>query len=490
MLGELHDPHSVFLDPAATEPARREHERPLRRRRHPDGRARQRDHRRRHAARDAGRAGGHHVGRPHRRDRRQVDARSDGGGSAEDASRTGRQQGEGRWSSGRASTAPLTFTLTRRDIQVNPVQHALLLPDGVGYVDLTVFSSRRGGRSRPRDRLASLGRRALARARPARESRRPARPGHRRRRSVPRRGAVDRLDHGPERRREPRVRRSRGAALGRRCRSSCSPTAVRRRRARSSPARCRTTTARSSSAPRRTEREARSGCSAFEDGAVKLTTALWYTPSGRSINRARTVGRRRRTRTAAVDCGQHQATGVQDRRRPHGARRRRDRARRRGAEPRRLEAREGAAGQRSARRCRKFRDAMVDYAIALKTSGSIIESRVRRHAGDARRAVSAAAGTRRRGRARGLRLGADAREPRARRRRSRDSCSARRPSIARTLREDADLAKARELLRGVSTPAELVQRRNAERRREGAGHAPIAVGAVLGIRSDRGASSR
>jgi len=38
-------------------------------------------------------------------------------------------------------TAPLTFTLTRREIQVNPVQHALLLQDGVGYVDLSVFSS-------------------------------------------------------------------------------------------------------------------------------------------------------------------------------------------------------------------------------------------------------------------------------------------------------------------------------------------------------------
>ena len=35
----------------------------------------------------------------------------------------------------------LNFTITRRDIQVNPVQHALLLPDGVGYVDLTVFSA-------------------------------------------------------------------------------------------------------------------------------------------------------------------------------------------------------------------------------------------------------------------------------------------------------------------------------------------------------------
>jgi carboxyl-terminal processing protease len=36
---------------------------------------------------------------------------------------------------------PLPFTLTRADINVNPVQHALLLPDAVGYVDLTVFST-------------------------------------------------------------------------------------------------------------------------------------------------------------------------------------------------------------------------------------------------------------------------------------------------------------------------------------------------------------
>ena len=35
----------------------------------------------------------------------------------------------------------LPFTLTRADIDVNPVQHALLLPDKVGYVDLTVFST-------------------------------------------------------------------------------------------------------------------------------------------------------------------------------------------------------------------------------------------------------------------------------------------------------------------------------------------------------------
>ncbi|HET9682526.1 MAG TPA: S41 family peptidase [Gemmatimonadaceae bacterium] len=35
----------------------------------------------------------------------------------------------------------LPFTLTRAEIEVNPVQHAVLLPDHVGYVNLAVFST-------------------------------------------------------------------------------------------------------------------------------------------------------------------------------------------------------------------------------------------------------------------------------------------------------------------------------------------------------------
>ncbi|MEP6731707.1 MAG: S41 family peptidase [bacterium] len=35
----------------------------------------------------------------------------------------------------------MPFTLVRRTIDVNPVRHALLLRDGIGYVDLTVFST-------------------------------------------------------------------------------------------------------------------------------------------------------------------------------------------------------------------------------------------------------------------------------------------------------------------------------------------------------------
>ena len=38
-------------------------------------------------------------------------------------------------------TARLAFTLVRRVIEVNPVPHAQLMGDGIGYVDLTVFSS-------------------------------------------------------------------------------------------------------------------------------------------------------------------------------------------------------------------------------------------------------------------------------------------------------------------------------------------------------------
>ena len=38
-------------------------------------------------------------------------------------------------------SARIPFTLTRRQIQVNPVQHALLLRDGIGYVNLTSFSA-------------------------------------------------------------------------------------------------------------------------------------------------------------------------------------------------------------------------------------------------------------------------------------------------------------------------------------------------------------
>ena len=56
----------------------------------------------------------------------------------------------------------LPFTLVRRDIEVHPVQHALVLPDGIGYVDLTVFSAAAtGDLTRAIDSLRSAGARSL-----------------------------------------------------------------------------------------------------------------------------------------------------------------------------------------------------------------------------------------------------------------------------------------------------------------------------------------
>ena len=58
--------------------------------------------------------------------------------------------------------ARLPFTLTRAAIDVNPVQYALLLGDGVGYVDLTVFStSAASALSHAVDSLRKAGARSL-----------------------------------------------------------------------------------------------------------------------------------------------------------------------------------------------------------------------------------------------------------------------------------------------------------------------------------------
>jgi carboxyl-terminal processing protease len=56
----------------------------------------------------------------------------------------------------------LPFTLTRAEIDVNPVQHAIMLPDRVGYVDLTVFSTDAARElSQAIDSLRAQGARAL-----------------------------------------------------------------------------------------------------------------------------------------------------------------------------------------------------------------------------------------------------------------------------------------------------------------------------------------
>ena len=105
----------------------------------------------------------------------------------------------------------------------------------------------------------------------------------------------------------------------------------------------------------------------------------------------------------------------------------------------------------------KFRDVMVDYAIALKTSGGVsspefevtpamrdeLYRRLQARGVVVERAVYDSANTLV-NRALGGQITRFVFGTKA--------------EYARTLREDADLAKARELLRGVSTPAELVQR--------------------------------
>ena len=56
----------------------------------------------------------------------------------------------------------MPFTLVRRTIQVNPVQHALIVGDGVGYVNLTVFSAAAAADlTRAIDSLRSAGARSL-----------------------------------------------------------------------------------------------------------------------------------------------------------------------------------------------------------------------------------------------------------------------------------------------------------------------------------------
>jgi carboxyl-terminal processing protease len=58
--------------------------------------------------------------------------------------------------------ARLPFTITRAEIDVSPVQHALLLPERVGYVELSVFSTDAARKlSHAVDSLRSAGARAL-----------------------------------------------------------------------------------------------------------------------------------------------------------------------------------------------------------------------------------------------------------------------------------------------------------------------------------------
>jgi len=59
-------------------------------------------------------------------------------------------------------TTPLKFALTRKEVRVRPVSHALLLNDGVGYVSLAIFSQEAAGDLRRAiDSLRAAGMRTL-----------------------------------------------------------------------------------------------------------------------------------------------------------------------------------------------------------------------------------------------------------------------------------------------------------------------------------------
>ena len=349
----------------------------------------------------------------------------------------------------------LPFSLTRAEIAVSPVQNASLLRGGIGYVDLTVFSTTAAADlGRAIDSLRTAGARALVldlrgdpgglldqgvevadlfldpgqkivttRGRTADENRTLADDAPQRFAGMP---VVVLTDSGTASASEIVA-----GALQDHDRALVVGTA----------------TYGKGSAQR---------VFRLEDGAVKLTTALWYTPSGRSINRPRP----KRAGDGAPDDVVTADSTPRPRFRTDGGRvvlggggivpdvevatlasSPADRA---------LQTALGA-------KVRLFRDVMVDYAISLKASGAVSDDqfvvtsamraelyrRLAARTVAVPRAVydSAAPLVTR---ALGSQIARYVFGPRA--------------EAARSLREDATLARAVALLQGVDSPAALIAR--------------------------------
>jgi carboxyl-terminal processing protease len=351
--------------------------------------------------------------------------------------------------------ARLPFSLTRAVIEVNPVSHALLVRDGVGYVDLTVFSTTAAADlSHAIDSLRAAGARSLVldlRGDPG--------------------GLLDQgvgvadlfLDAGQ------RIVSTRGrTADENRAFADKAP-----QRFGTMPLVVLTDSGTASAseivagALQDHDRALLVGTATYgkgsaqrvfkiENGAVKLTTALWYTPSGRSINRPRAVSpsddgdsaptpdsaaARPRFRT---DAGRTVLGGggiVPDVEVPGSVATKAEKA---------LQAVLGA-------KVPQFRNTMVDYALALKTSGAIASPEF---------VVTPAMRDElyRRLQARGIavpRAVYDSAAPlvsRALGTQVTRFVFGQRAEFARGLRQDPTLAKALELLQGVDTPRALLDR--------------------------------
>ena len=350
---------------------------------------------------------------------------------------------------------PLSFTLTRRDIQVHPVQHALMLPNGVGYVDLTVFSAEAAADlQRATDSLRAAGARSLVldlRGNPG--------------------GLLDQgigvadlfLDAGQSivatRGRTPDENRAFSDRAAQRW--ATMPLVVLTDSGSASASEIvagalqdhdralvvGTTTYGKGSAQR---------VFRLQDGAVKLTTALWYTPSGRSINRPRP---------------DNSVTGEPDEVEPDTSKPRpvfKTAAGRKvlgggGIVPdvqvsnRKVSEEDKAMQTALGAKVPQFRNVLVDYAIALKASRSITSP-------DFAVTPEMRNELYRRMQARGIVLDRAVYD-------SANTLVTRllasnitrfvfgpKVEFARTLREDEDVAKAQELLSGVTTPKELLQR--------------------------------
>jgi carboxyl-terminal processing protease len=451
MLGELHDPHSVFLD-------------------------------QRRLSRLDESTSGHYAGVGIQMDLRdsgitvvatlhgtpaeqagissgdrivEIDGKSARGLTAEEAIKTLRGPAGSKVSvvvERPGVTAPLTFSLTRRDIAINPVQHALLLPDGVGYVDLTVFSADAASDlGRAIDSLRTAGARSLVldlRGNPG--------------------GLLDQgigvadlfLDSG-----QPIVSTKGRSADENRAFADRAP-----QKWGTMPLVVLTDSGTASAseivagALQDHDRALVVGKTTYgkgsaqrvfriRDGAVKLTTALWYTPSGRSINRPRGV-EDADDNVASTDSTKRPEFKTDGGRTVLGG----------GGivpdvvVPSRVAAKHDKALQEAlGANVPKFRNAMVDYAIALKTSRGVTRP-------DFEVTPAMRDELYRRIQARGIAVdravydSAQTLVNRALAGQITRFVFGTQAEYARTLREDADLAKARELLRGATTPDQLVRR--------------------------------